>query len=100
MNRQTVLDTLKTYKSEIERLGFSKIGLFGSFAKGTQTPYSDIDIAIGKDRSTFSSAYDYFNKRHKLQELLRQKLHHKIDIFDLDSSSDIKPFIEKEIIYV
>ena len=100
MDKKTVLDTLKTYKSEIEQLGFSKIGLFGSYAKGTQTPYSDIDIAIAKKRASFENAYDYFKKRERLQELLRQKLHRKIDIFDLDSQSDIKQFIEKEIIYV
>ena len=100
MDKKTVLDTLKTHKSEIERLGFSKIGLFGSYAKGTQTPYSDIDIAIAKKRTSFENAYDYFNKRERLQEFLRQKLHRKIDIFDLDSQSDIKKFIEKEIIYV
>ena len=100
MNRQTILKTLQTYKTEIERLGFEKIGLFGSYAKGTHTPYSDIDIAISKKKGSFESAYDYFDKRQALQQLLREKLHRKIDLFDLQSESDIKHIIEKEIIYV
>ena len=100
MDKKTILDTLAIHKSEIERLGFNKIGLFGSYAKETQTSYSDIDIAIAKKSASFESAYDYFDKRQELQELLRRKLHRKIDIFDLDSKSDIKHYIEKEIIYV
>jgi len=76
--------------------------LFGSFAKNTQTPYSDIDIAIRKQKDflTNKSSYEYFEIIGELKELLRKKFHRNIDIFDLDSQSPFKESIKEELIYV
>ena len=45
MNKQIILERLHTHLPLFqERYGISKIGLFGSFAKGVQNEQSDIDL--------------------------------------------------------
>ena len=47
MNEQEILDILRAEKPYLEQeFGLLSIGLFGSFAKGTQGPESDIDILV------------------------------------------------------
>jgi len=100
--RETILRYLKEIKPELEAYGIEKIALFGSFAKNQENAYSDIDIAI-KKKSDFlkdHSAYDYFDIVVKIKTKLRLALHRNSDVFDLDSDSDFKDSIKKEIIYV
>ena len=102
MDKKTILQTLKELQTETKQLGFATVGLFGSFAKGEEHLYSDIDIAVRKDPTFFQDkgVYSYFKSIDELKTKLQSKLHRKIDIFDLDSQSPIKPYVEKEVIYV
>lgn len=45
-NKEYILSTIKSRKTEISRLGIRDIGLFGSYARDEQTENSDIDILI------------------------------------------------------
>jgi hypothetical protein len=47
MNEQEILDILRAEKPYLKKeFGLLSIGLFGSFAKGTQGPESDIDLIV------------------------------------------------------
>jgi predicted nucleotidyltransferase len=47
MENKEILDILREEKPYLSRnFGLSSIGLFGSFAKGTQMPDSDIDLLV------------------------------------------------------
>lgn len=95
-DRSHILHFLKEHKKELEeRFGVTKIGLFGSYARGEQHENSDIDLAVelhseNKFRSFFA-----------LKAYLEQVLHTSID---LGIESTLKPVIKesvkKEIIYV
>jgi len=95
MTKQFILDFLSSHKAELaEKYGVTKIGLFGSYARGDEREESDIDIAVeiksdNKFRSFFSLKY-----------FLEENLHKKID---LGIESTLKPiakyYIEKEILY-
>ena len=100
--KETILHYLNEIKPELEAYGIEKIALFGSFATDQQNVYSDIDIAIQKkdDFMKDHSAYDYFNIVSKIKTKILLALHRNSDIFDLDSDSDFKNTIEKEMIYV
>ncbi|HHD80263.1 MAG TPA: nucleotidyltransferase domain-containing protein [Campylobacterales bacterium] len=78
------------------------IALFGSFARDEQTVYSDIDIAIIKEKNFLKtkSSYNYFDTIGKIKSKIKNKFHRNIDVFDLDSSSTLKQSIEKELLYV
>ena len=101
-SKLSIVNYLQEIKGDLLIDGISKIALFGSFARDEATVYSDIDIAIEKEKNYLStrSAYDYFNEVSKIKNLIRKKFHRNSDIFDLDSNSSMKNSIIKDLIYV
>ena len=58
MNKKSeILDQLKKLKPIYKKEGLILLGLFGSYAKDTQTQHSDIDIAYKLDYDKFSQKY-------------------------------------------
>lgn len=102
VTKENIIEYLKDLKIDLNKKGIDKIALFGSFANGTQNIYSDIDIAISKEKDflTKYSSYSYFELISSIKENIRKKFHKNIDVFDLDSKSSFKESIEKELIYV
>jgi len=102
MQKEEILQILSDIKQEYSKNKLEKIGLFGSFAKENATPYSDVDIAIKKsdDFLKYYSSYEYFSFIETLKTKLQKAFRRKVDIFDLDSQSEIKHYIEKEVIFV
>ncbi len=102
MQKEHILNYLRNIKIELMKNGIEKIGLFGSFAQGTATPFSDIDIAIQiqKDYLDKHDVWEYFNLIDTIKQKLLKKFSRKIDIYDLDNTSYIKNHISNEIIYV
>jgi uncharacterized protein len=95
MTREQILDYLKQHKQEMhENFGVTKIGLFGSYARGDAREDSDIDVAI--EMSTYS-ADGYFGVLHLLEDSFQKRI-------DLGIESNfkpmLKPYIMKDIIYV
>ena len=95
MTREQILDFLKQHKQEMyDYYGVTKIGLFGSYARGDARADSDIDIAIELVKNTADS---YFGLLHYLEDSFQKRI-------DLGIESNfkpiIKPYIVKEIIYV
>ncbi len=102
MQKEDILSYLADIKSDLVKNGIEKIGLFGSYAKDRADLFSDIDIAI-KMKSSYLSEHDvweYFNLIESIKKMLLTKFSRKVDVFDLDSTSDIKDTITKDIIYV
>jgi len=97
-----ILRYLTDKKVDFEQDGIEKIGLFGSFAKDTASSDSDIDIAIKLKKNYLKNhdVWEYFTLIEKIKKQITDKFHKKSDIFDLDSTTDIKQQIQKEVIYV
>jgi len=55
--KSEILSTLKELKPTYEKEGLILLGLFGSYAKDTQTKFSDIDVAYKLDYDKFSLKY-------------------------------------------
>ena len=105
LNRNTLIDIVKTIAKEESVEGFKIIGVFGSYAHNTQTEFSDVDIAYKIDRSVFSQKYeDGFSKLLKIDEVktrLQEQLHKRVDLISLDSkNTKLNQNILKDIIYV
>ncbi len=95
MTREEILDFLRLHKQEMnDRFGVTKIGLFGSYARGDAREDSDIDVAIELSKNTADS---YFGLLHFLEDSFNARI-------DLGIESNfkpiIKPYIMKEIVYV
>ncbi len=102
MQKEHILSYLADIKGDLVKNGIEKIGLFGSYAKDRADLFSDIDIAI-KMKSSYLKEHDvweYFNLIESIKKMLLTKFSKKVDVFDLDSTGDIKDTITKDIIYV
>ena len=96
MNRNEIIDFLKKNKRDLNtRFGVTKIGLFGSYARGEARNDSDIDIIVEFEGDRI------FRKFFALESYLKDQLKKEID---LGTESALKPIarqrITKEIIYV
>ncbi|WP_292917759.1 nucleotidyltransferase family protein [Nitrosomonas sp.] len=96
MNRQQVLDTLRTLKPDlIERFGVTRLALFGSTARDEAKENSDIDIVIAFDGPATSKKY------FGVQFLLEDQLGRPVDLVTEKAlRPELKPFIEREAIDV
>lgn len=74
-----LLDTLRQYKQSIQELahyyGASRVRVFGSVARGTEDPDSDVDLLVD-----FPRGYDLFRQRLALAEQLTNLLGKRIDL--------------------
>ena len=97
MQREVVIDKLKSVKSKYQQDGFNIIALFGSFATNSQNNSSDIDLLYEVDNS-FLEKYKGFKSVSKvlqIQEELSSLFHTKVD---LTSPSGLNQRIKEEII--
>lgn len=78
MTSEYIVQFLREHKPTLQEMGVQRIGLFGSFAKGTQRPDSDIDILVEMEPSLIKMANvaifleDYFQRK---VDLLRKGPH-------------------------
>lgn len=76
-----------------ERFTVSRIGVFGSFARGDQGPGSDVDILVELAEPTFDH---YMDLKFRLEELLDRS----VDLVMADTLKPrLKPIIEQEVVY-
>lgn len=75
LTKYKIINTIKRHSEEIEAYGVKKVGIFGSFAKATQTSKSDIDILVEFARGTKT-----FDNYIGLKFFLEKMLHHKVDL--------------------
>ena len=96
MNRDEVLDVLRTHKSALaQRFGVSELTLFGSFARDQAKDDSDIDILVSYDEPATSKAY--FGVQFYLEDLLGRQ----VDLVtDKALREEFRPYVEREAINV
>ncbi|TAL58370.1 MAG: hypothetical protein EPN85_11735 [Bacteroidetes bacterium] len=97
-NKEEILQFLKNNKIVLsERFHLTKIGLFGSFARGDQKPTSDVDILIEPE----DEAKNIFDLEYDLRELLKKQFNRNVDICEEKYiKSYFKPYILRDAIYV
>jgi uncharacterized protein len=96
MDKEQILSKLRKHKAELQRkYPVSSLALFGSYARGEQTPESDIDLLVEFNGPIGIEIVDLVED---LEKLLRVK---KVDLV---SKKFLKPrykeYIEKDIINV
>ena len=96
MNRAQVLHLLSQNKAALaDRFGLSSLALFGSTARDTAGPNSDIDILVSFNGPATSDRY--FGVQFFLEDLLGRP----IDLVtDKALRPELRPFIELEAVHV
>ncbi len=76
-----------------QRFSVERIGVFGSSARGEDSPESDIDVIVELSEPTFDN---YMELKYCLEELLQRP----VDLVIADTVKPrLKPIIEREVIY-
>ncbi len=96
MNRTEAINTLVKAKPElIGRFGVTRLALFGSAVRDAATSESDVDILVAFDGPATSAKY------FGVQFLLEDLFGCNVDLVTEKAlRSELRPFIEKEAIYV
>ncbi len=93
--KQDVFKILYQNRDRLKGLGVSRIGLFGSFARGEQHPDSDIDLLV-----EFEPGQKTFDTFMELSFLLEEIFNRKIELVTVESLSPyLGPHILKEVEY-
>ncbi|MCX6220379.1 MAG: nucleotidyltransferase family protein [Bacteroidia bacterium] len=96
MEKADILSKLRRSKSELNKFGVTRIGLFGSVVRDQSNSESDIDILIdfNSDLETFEN---YMNTCNYLEKILKG---FRLDIVtEKGLSPYIGPYILKEVEY-
>jgi predicted nucleotidyltransferase len=96
MRKQEALQFFKANKQTIlERFGVKRLALFGSTARDEAGENSDVDVLVEFDGGeTYRNYFD-------LLFFLEDHLHCPIDLVCMDAvRPQLKPYIEKEALYV
>lgn len=89
MDKKYAIDITKKFSEEIRKLfPIEKVVLFGSFVKGTNNKWSDIDIAVIVNKSNF----DFFEAYRKLGNV-SLKLDARIETIIIDKTKDFSGFL-------
>ena len=92
MTKQYIINYLTEHKSEFsKKFGITKLGLFGSYAKGNATVNSDIDILIELE----NNLSDIHEKKTLFKKTLENYFNTKVDIA---REKYLRPLAKQEIL--
>ena len=94
LSREEILQRLHEYADEMqERFSLRRIGLFGSYVRGSADEESDIDLLIELNEPTFDHYMD-------LKFFLEDILHRPVDLVLTETVKPrLKPIITREVVY-
>lgn len=72
MNKKKIIQELKKRKEKLKTRGVKKIGLFGSYLKGTQKRGSDIDFLVTLEKENLGE--NYFKLLFYLKNIFERKI--------------------------
>jgi uncharacterized protein len=90
MNRDTLHHNKALVESLAEQFGARRIRLFGSFARGQETPESDVDFLVD-----FPKGYNLLTQRIPLLEALEAFTGRKVDLIP---EHELHPFLQQHIL--
>ena len=89
MNRSAVIAKLREHENELKAAGILRLSLFGSVARGDQTPESDVDLIADFDKSKRYTLLTMGRLESRLADLLGMKV-------DLSSPDWMKESVRKQ----
>jgi len=90
MDRSTVIAKLREYEQELKAAGFVRLSLFGSVARGDESPESDVDLIAEFDASKQFSLLDIVGLENRLVDILGVPV-------DLTSAKALKDHLRERV---
>ena len=93
-SREKILNVLGRHSQELSsRFSVEKIGLFGSYARNTALPESDVDLLVEFAQPTFDN---YMDLKFYLEDILKTP----VDLVMADTLKPrLIPYVNSEVIY-
>ena len=88
-----IINEIKKRREKLKDKGVKKIGLFGSYLKGTQKRGSDIDFLVTFEKENLGK--NYFKVLFYLENLFKRK----IDLVAVQSLRPELNYVKKEAVY-
>jgi predicted nucleotidyltransferase len=101
--QKELIDKIKIVKSKYESEGFIILGVFGSYARGEETPESDIDILYEMNERFYKKypGWDVFPVIEEIGKELEHTLGKDVDLTDKNALKRVgKKYILPEVVYV
>ncbi|MBI3973955.1 MAG: nucleotidyltransferase family protein [Chloroflexi bacterium] len=95
MQRREELDALASHRADLRALGVRSLAVFGSTARGTATPESDVDLLVEfEGETTFDR---YITLKLYLEDLLKRP----VDLVTRKALRPaLRPYVEADALYV
>jgi uncharacterized protein len=71
----TIIHILRDAAPSLQKLGVKHLSLFGSTARGTERPDSDVDLLVDLDAKRRMDLFDYAGIVAEIQKLVPQRIH-------------------------
>jgi predicted nucleotidyltransferase len=98
LTKAQILSALKKNDELLKQYSVRRIGLFGSYARGQQTPTSDIDFIVEFERPTYDNFYGLCVS---LEKLFKRKVEVLTpDAVDSIRVDEVARSIRESVIYV
>lgn len=101
--KEKILKNLILLNKKYQDTGFKIASLFGSYARGAQDTFSDIDLTYSINHELFFKN-DAFAKLAKIEEIkteLEKKFHTKVDLIPMNTKNTfIQESLQKEQILI
>ena len=95
MNREEIIQTLKSHEIPLRHRGVQGAALFGSLARGESRPGSDIDVVVELDPAAKISAFDYADIIDYIQSLFPST----VDVSNRDMlKPHVRPSAERDAV--
>ncbi len=85
-----VLRTIQQHRADLEKIGVVHAALFGSVARGEDSPDSDVDILVELDPLVVRDLIAYSSVHQRLEELIGRPV-------DVARRDKLRPDVEQEI---
>jgi predicted nucleotidyltransferase len=94
--KEQIVELLEKNRKQIQAFGVSKLGLFGSYAKGEQTTDSDIDFIV-----EFRQGEKNYANLLALVDYLETLFDSKVDVVTKDAIAEwLQSYIDEDVVYV
>lgn len=105
LTKEEIMEKLRENREILKKYGVKRIGLFGSYVRGEQKKYSDIDLVVEFDLEMFGKDFKgLFDAFMGLSSYIEKLFNRKVDILTPDSIRTIRikevaKEIERNIVY-
>ncbi len=92
--REEIVELLQSHRRRLREFGVERISLFGSAARGTLEPQSDVDMVVEFSETTY-------RRFVSLKAFLESVLGRKVDLLTPDAvQGRLKEEIERDLVHV